>query len=69
MCSGGPPKPPKPPPPPQIAKAPNAIAVRKEIEDYNSGKSGGIPMTTLLTGGSGDQIANNLLGKKTLLGE
>jgi hypothetical protein len=47
---------------------PDAIDVRKETSNLNVGQGGGMLGTTLLTGGTGDPITKNLLGKKTLLG-
>jgi hypothetical protein len=69
MCfGGGAPSAPQPAMPPQAAIAPTAPAVRGQLllTDQRQG-------TTLLTGGLGDpllgnQLANNQLGRKTLLG-
>ena len=78
MCFGGssapaapaPLPPPPPPPPPQLARQPDAAAVRADTAAQNTAQGGGTPQTTLLTGGLGDasSLANSL-GKKTLLGQ
>lgn len=71
MCGGSskPSPPPPPPPPPQLAKTPEAQAVRADTIKQNVGQGGGSPSTTLLTGGMGDTAPlNDKLGKKTLLG-
>ena len=68
MCIDTKPKVRKPPPPPQLARMPDAIDVRNETSALNIGQGGGIASTTLLTGGAGDLLNKNLLGKKTLLG-
>lgn len=70
-CMGGgssPPPPPPPPPPPQLAKMPDAQAVRADTATSNVAQGGVAPSTTLLTGGQGVAIDPNSLGKKTLLG-
>jgi hypothetical protein len=69
FCGGGsPPPPPPPPPPPQLAKVPDAAAVRKQTGDINTAQGGVTPSTSLLSGGAGDTTAPNL-SKKTLLGQ
>lgn len=70
MCFGGssPPPPPPPPPPPQIAKMPDAAAVRSATATQNVAQGGVTPTTTLLTGGQGDAISASTLSRKTLLG-
>jgi len=70
-CFGGggkPADPPPPPPPPQLAKTPQAAAVRADTAMQNVAQGGGAPKSTLLTGGMGEEIDKNKLGKKTLLG-
>lgn len=70
-CMGGggsPPPPPPPPPPPQLAKMPDAAAVRADTAASNVAQGGVTPSTTLLTGGQGQAIDPTTLGKKTLLG-
>jgi hypothetical protein len=68
-CGGGSaPTPPPPPPNPQIAKVPDAMAVRKDTMNSNVAQGGGKFRSTLLTGGQGDEIDQNKLGKSTLLG-
>lgn len=71
MCMGGstPAPPPPPPPPPQLAKMPDAAAVRADTAAQNVAQGGVTPSTTLLTGGQGDlSPLTDKLGKKTLLG-
>ncbi len=69
MCMGGsPPPPPPPPPPPQLPKMPDAAVVRASTSSQNIAQGGVGPSTTLLTGGQGDAITSDKLGKKTLLG-
>jgi|GEM_PF-6743551 len=71
MCSSAPkapPPPPPPPPPPQLAKVPQAAAVRNEVANANMAQGGGMPTSTLLTGGLGDPLKKDKLGQKTLLG-
>ena len=68
MCFGAsapaaPPAPP-PPPPPRYAQAPTAASVRASTATAVGKQTVG----TLLTGGQGDQVSNDTLGKKTLLG-
>lgn len=70
-CFGGGSKAPAPtpaPPPPQLAKTPQAAAVRAETANLNIAQGGGEKGTTLLTGGLGDTKGLDKLGKKTLLG-
>lgn len=57
-----------PPPPPQLAKTPQAAAVRSDTAMQNVAQGGGAPKSTLLTGGMGEEIDKTKLGKKTLLG-
>lgn len=69
MCSGSAPSPPPPPPPPpQLAKSPDVTAVKASTSADNVAGGGVTPSTTLLTGGLGQAIDPNMLGKKTLLG-
>lgn len=74
MCFGGgggtPAAPTPPPPPPQLAKVPEAQAVRADVASQNIAQGGGTPSTTLLTGGQGDASSlADKVGKKTLLGQ
>ena len=72
MGGGAPPPPPPPPPPPQMARAPDAIAVRnsgvanQQIKGAGGGQSGA--SGTFLTGPGGVDPNSLTLGKKTLLG-
>ena len=71
-CGGGgspkaPPPPPPPPPPPQLAKSPDASAVRAEAGQQNIGGGREGAGSTLLTPLSGDDDLTKL-SKKTLLG-
>jgi hypothetical protein len=72
LCGGGspkaPPPPPPPPPPPQLAKVPQAAAVRNDVAAQNIAQGRGEVTSTLLTGGLGDPIKQDKLGRKTLLG-
>lgn len=68
MGGGSPAAPPPAPPPPQLAKVPDAQAVRSDTANANVAQGGVTPSTTLLTGGQGAAIDPNTLGKKTLLG-
>lgn len=72
MCMGGkkPKPPPPPPPPPQLAKTPQAATIRADASNQLTPSEGGsgMPRSTLLSGGMGDEIDKNKLGKKTLLG-
>ena len=65
---GGSPPPPPPPPPPQLAKVPDAAAVRADTASTNVATGGIQGKSTLLTGGQGQAIDQAILGKKTLLG-
>ena len=66
---GGRPAAPTPaPPPPQLAKTPQAAAVRAETANLNVAQGGGQQQGTLLTGGMGDTKGLDKLGKKTLIG-
>lgn len=61
---GGVPAPAAPPPPPQLAQTPSAPSVRQTTAATSAQAYG----STLLTGGDGEAITANQLGKKTLLG-
>lgn len=73
MCFGGggtPAAPPPPSPPPQLAKTPEAQAVRSDVTTQNIAQGGVTPSTTLLTSGQGDTSSlSDKLTKKTLLGQ
>lgn len=72
-CFGGgtptPAAPPPPPPPPQIAKTPDAPAVRANTANQNLAQGRGEPKSTFVTGGMGDAIGDDKLSRKTLLGQ
>ncbi|WP_186289653.1 hypothetical protein [Methylomonas koyamae] len=71
MGGGGsaPAAPPPASPPPQIAKTPDAPAVRANTANQNIAQGRGEPKSTFVTGGMGDAIGDEKLSRKTLLGQ